>query len=210
MRKADFLGFISATLVIALLALAPGFARASDNQPLSPEEQAFLARAMSDNDAQIAMATMALQKSKNPQVIALANTVIHERSALNAQLAPFSESGQSPKFVAGDDTRLASLQALDGDAFDRTFAGLLVRDHNQIISAYECIKTSASNPSLRGVVHQAVPELQGNLMAALTVLRSANWAPIAHTQALTATDSHVNKAPVFVGESLSSIVAIPW
>ncbi|GLQ97835.1 DUF4142 domain-containing protein [Dyella mobilis] len=209
MRKADFLGLVSASLVLAWMTLAPGLARASDDQTLSPKEQAFLARATSDNATQIAMATMALQKSQNPKVIALANAVIEERNALNAQLSPFTARVPAAPATNGN-ASIASLQSLDGDTFDRTFAGLLVRDHNQIISAYECIKASASNPALRNVVHHAVPALQNNLMTALTVLRSANWAPIARTQALASTDTHANKTPVFVGESLSSIVAIPW
>jgi putative membrane protein len=212
MRKASLFGYVSAFMVVALLTLAPGLTRAADNpQPLSPEEQAFLAQAMSDNAAQIAMATLALQKSKNPHVIDLANTVIQERTVLDAQLA--SLLGGAAKSTANSNAAAtASLQSLNGEAFDKSFAGLLVRDHNRIISAYECIKASSTNSALRNLIHNAVPQLQGNLMVALTVLRSPNWTHSAHSQStLSAADPHSGKtSPVFLGDSLSSIVTAPW
>jgi putative membrane protein len=211
MRTANFFGFVSASLVVMLLTLAPGFARAADNQPLDPEEQAFLTRAMSDNATQVAMARLALQKSQNQQVIDLANTVIQERMALDEKLAPLLGNDiAAPKLATRDNANLTALQTLNGQAFDKSFAGLLVRDHNEIISAYECIKATASNPALRSVVHDTVPQLQGNLMVALIVLRSANWAPTSHQQQLSAVDTHTTKMPVFMGESLSSIVTAPW
>lgn len=211
MRTANFLGFISASLVVMLLTLAPGSVRATDDQPLSAEEHAFLSRAMADNAAQIAMARLALQKSQNERVIELANTVIQERIALDARLLQlFGSHHTNAKLATDNDTNLASLQSLNGEAFDKSFAGLLVRDHNKIISAYECIRMTASNMALRNVVHSAVPELQGNLMVALTVLRSPNWTTTTHAQTVATVDTHTTKMPMFTGESLSSIVTAPW
>jgi putative membrane protein len=212
MRATYFFGVISASMVVMLLALAPGISRAANNQTLGPDEQTFLSHAISDNAGQIAMAKLALQKSQNPKVIALANAIIQERVALDARLVQLMAGGvNAVKPGAINGATIASLQALDGDAFDKSFAGLLVRDHNKIISDYECIKGSSTNLAVRSLVHAAVPELRGNLMAALTVLRSAEeWTPSAHLQAVAATDTHTSKTSLFVGEPLSSIVAAPW
>jgi putative membrane protein len=209
MRTANLLGFVSASLVVMLLTIAPGLTRA--DQSLSPEEQNFLTHAMADNAGQIAMAKLALQKSQNQKVIDLANTVIHERMALDADLVRLLNTGVgSARPAADNDATMNSLQALNGDAFDKSFAGLLVRDHNKIISEYQCIKANSTNLALRSIVHRAVPELQGNLMVALTVLSSSDWAPSAHQQALTAAEPHSSKSSTFMGEPLSSIVAAPW
>ena len=211
MRAVNFLGFVSASLLIMVLSFAPGSARAADNQTLAPEEHDFLVRAMSDNAGQIAMAKLALQKSQNQKVIELANTVIQERMALDARLVQLlGFRVNSPRPAADNDATITSLQALNGDAFDKTFAGLLVRDHNKIISAYECMKASSTNLALHDIVRHAVPELRGDLMTALVVLRSADWTPTSHQQALTATDTRNSKTSVFRGEPLSSIVAAPW
>jgi putative membrane protein len=210
MRAANLLGLVSASLVIMVLTLAPGLTRAASQQ-LSPEEQNFLSRAMSDNAGQIAMAKLALEKSQNQKIIDLANTVIRERTALNADLVPLLNTGVGSAIpAASNEATMASLQVLNGDAFDKSFAGLLVRDHNKIISAYACIKASSTNLALRNIVRKAMPELQGNLMTAFTVLRSSDWSPSAHQQALTAADTHSTKSALFMGEPLSSIVAAPW
>jgi putative membrane protein len=211
MRTDNLLGWLSASLVVMVLTLAPGISRATGNQTLAPDEQGFLARAISDNAEQIAMARLALQKSQNQKVIDLANVIIQERVALDARLvALLPGSVNTAKPGANNDATMASLQSLNGEAFDKSFAGLLVRDHNKIISTYECIKASTTNLAIRNLVHSAVPELQGNLMAALMVLRSHEWAPSAHPQAVAATDTHTSKTSIFLGEPLSSIVAAPW
>jgi putative membrane protein len=214
MRTANLFGFVSASLMVMLLTLAPGLTRAADNQPLDPEEQAFLNQAMSDNAAQIAMARLALQKSQNQQVIDLANTVIQERQALDERLVQLlgPNAVSSPKPAANNDDAMASLQPLNGDAFDKAYAGLFVRDHNKIISAYECIKAHSSNLALRNVTRGAMPELRGNLMIALTMLRSPNWMlPSQRQQAVAAADTRTTKASAYLGEPLlTSIVTAPW
>jgi putative membrane protein len=211
MRRDNFVGFISASLVVMLLTLVPGWVCAADNPSLSPEEQSFLTQAISDNAGQIAMAKLALQKSQNQKVIDLANAVIHERMALDEDLVRMLHGAVGAvRPAANNEATMASLQALNGEAFDKTFAGLLVRDHNKIISAYECVKASSTNLALRNIVHKAVPDLRGNLMVAIAVLRSSEWAPAAHQQALTTADTHNGKTSVFQGEPLTSIVTAPW
>ena len=209
MRFANLTTLVSITCVMLCLTLAAGVASAADNQTLTPEEQAFLNRAMSDDASQIAMAQMALKKSTNPKVIALANTIIQERTALDTQLAQvLTTSGdmQNKAKPADNDATLTSLQSLNGDAFDKTFAGLLVRDHYQIISAYESMKANCTHAGLQSIAHDAVPALQGNLTVALDVLRSEDWNPSAHS--LTAVESHGAKVPAY-WEPIS-IVAAPW
>jgi putative membrane protein len=194
------------------VALSAGVASAADNQTLSQEEQAFLNRAMSDDAMQIAMAQMALKKSINPKVIALANTIIQERTALDAQLAGVLASSdvqdKAKRFVADNDTTLNALQSLSGEAFDKTFAGLLVRDHYHIISAYESQHVTCTHPELQTITRDAVPALRDNLTVALDVLRSESWKPSSHQTALTAVDANGSKVPVY-WESIS-IVAAPW
>ncbi|GFZ87957.1 DUF4142 domain-containing protein [Dyella caseinilytica] len=211
MRTANSFGL--ASLVVTLLALAPGLNRAADNQPLDPQEQAFLTQAMSDDAAQIAMASLALQKSQNQQVLDLANTVIQERQALDRRLVPLlgRSAVSTAKPAANNDEAMASLQSLNGAAFDKAFAALLVRDHNRIISEYACIKAHSSNLSLRGVARGAMPELRGDLMVALTVLRSPNWMPSQHQEAVATADTHTTKSNAYLGEPLlTSMVTAPW
>jgi putative membrane protein len=168
---------------------------------------------MSDDAAQIAMAQMALKKSTNPQIVALANTIIQERTALDAKLAQVlaattTAQGKAKPVAAGNDATLTALQSLNGDAFDKTFAGLLIRDHYRIISAYESMKPACIHAGLQDITREAVPALRGNLTVALDFLRSENWTRTAHPSSLATVDSHGSKIPVY-WESIS-IVAAPW
>ncbi|WP_158545038.1 DUF4142 domain-containing protein [Dyella monticola] len=200
------------SLVLMWLVLGAGLAQAADNgnSPLNSDEQAFLERAMSDNASQIALAKLAIAKSINPRVLQLATTIVQERTALNArmaQLMPNQRAAGTP--MAGDDPTMDRLQALNGDAFDKTFTSALVRSHCRAISAYEAVRLNASNLSLKDLTHEAIPQLRGDLMVAIAVLRSSGWtAPAHHPEAIAAADTHAAKAAVF-WEPIS-LVAAPW
>lgn len=213
MRKVNLTSFVLGSLAIMWFTSVLSTARAADNQAFDSAEHAFLTRAMSDNAAQIAMAKLALQKSKNPQIVELANMIISERVALDQELANLADGSidrLALQQAALNNARMTALQSLNGDAFDKTFAGLLIRDHYQIIPAYEAVKVDATHDALKAFAHDAVPALQGNLAIALSFLRSGGWRSTPHQQvALTgAADAHASKVPVY-WESLS-IVAAPW
>jgi putative membrane protein len=208
MRVASYSRFVPVWLVLMCLMLAAGLAQAADTnpQPLNPDEQAFLARAMSDNASQVAMAKMALNKSTNPRVIDLANTIIQERTTLDTQLAQLVGNTKHEQPVA--DAAMDHLQSLNGDAFDRTFASSAVRNHCRLISAYQAIKMTSSNPALKDVAHQAIPALRGNLTVALSVLRSRSLNSAHPQEAVASVDARGSKASVF-WEPIS-LVAAPW
>lgn len=208
MRVASFSRMLPVSLVLMCLMLAAGLAQAAETspQPLSPDEQAFLSRAMSDNANQIAMAKMALAKSTNPRVIELANTIIEERSALDSRLEQFARNSQHAQPANG--AAIDHLQSLNGDAFDRTFASSAVRSHCRLISAYQAMKMTSSNPALKDLTQEAVPALRNSLTFALTVLRSSRLNPARPQEAVASADARGSKAPVF-WEPIS-LVAAPW
>jgi len=211
MRVADFSRFVPVSFVLLWLTLGAGLAQAADTQPLNADEQAFLNRAMTDNATQIAMAKMALAKSANPRVIELANTIIQERTSLEARMTQLLPgAGAHATQAAGDNPAINRMQALDGDAFDKTFASAAVRNHCRAISAYEAMKVTSTNPALKDFAHTAVPALRENLTVAMAVLRSSGsgWAP-RQQQAVAVADMHGgSKAPLF-WEPIS-LVAAPW
>jgi putative membrane protein len=211
MSKINLTRLVLGSLVVMWFTAMVSTAFAEDNQGLDHGEHIFLTRAMADNASQMAMAKLALQKSKNPQIVALANLILAERAALDQKLAAIA--GKSVDRAALQDAatncpRMSALQALDGDAFDRSFAGQMIRDHYQIIPAYEAVKFSTANVAIKSFAHDAVPAMQGNLAVALSFLRSGGWRSASHQQQVAAADAHGSKMPVY-WESLS-IVAAPW
>ncbi|GGA32039.1 DUF4142 domain-containing protein [Dyella nitratireducens] len=211
MRVVRFYRFVPISLVLVWMTLAAGLAQAADaTQPLNADEQAFLTRAMNDNDSQVAMAKLALAKSTNPRVLQLANTIIQERTALSARMTQLlAGSNEHASQTAENSPTMDRMQALSGDAFDKTFASTAVRSHCRMISAYEAVKISSTNAALIGFAHDAIPTLRGDLMVAMAVLRSAGWTVPHHQEAVASADTHGgSKAPVF-WEPIS-LVAAPW
>jgi putative membrane protein len=208
MRAVRFSRFVPASLVLMWLMLAAGLAQAADTNPppLSPDEQSFLTRARADNANQIAMAKMALAKSSNPRVIELANSIIQERTALDAQLVQLSGSKHADTEQPAA-TATARMQTLNGDAFDRSFASSAVRSHCRMISAYEAMNVSSANAALKDFAHQTIPALRSNLTVAMSVLRSSGPTPRPQ-EAVASVDTHRSKAMVF-WEPIS-LVAAPW
>jgi putative membrane protein len=214
MRKINLTRLVLGSLVLMWFTSVLSTALAADNQALDHGEHIFLSRAMADNASQMAMAKLALQKSKNPQIVALANMILTERAALDEKLATIAGKSVDRAALlqaATNCPRMAALQSLDGDTFDRTFAGQMIRDHYQIIPAYEAVKFSTANVAIKSFAHDAVPAMQGNLAVALSFLRDGGWRSASHQQVAlngAAADAHASKVPVY-WESLS-IVAAPW
>ncbi|RUL75230.1 DUF4142 domain-containing protein [Dyella choica] len=210
MRVARFSRFVPVSLILLWMTMATGLAQAADtHQPLNANEQAFLTRAMNDNASQVAMAKLALAKSINPRVIELASSIIQQRNALSARMAQLRPGVDlQAAQVAGGNAMLEHMQALNGDAFDRTFTSSAVRNHCRMISAYEAMKVSSANPALRDFTHDAIPALRGNLTVAMSVLRSSGWTK-PQQEALATVDTHSGSKAAVFWEPIS-LVAAPW
>lgn len=210
MRVADFSRFAPVSMLLLWLTLGAGLAQAADTtQALNADELAFLDHAMNDNATQIAMAKMALAKSANPRVIELANTIIQERTSLDArmaQLLPANQGGQQS--VDSGNPTMDHLRALNGEAFDKTFASTAVRSHCRLISAYEAMQVNASNAALKDFTHEAIPSLRSGLTVAMSLLRSPGWTARPGQEAVASADSHAGSKPVFWQPV--SLVAAPW
>lgn len=199
------------SLVLVWMTLAAGLAQAADPaQPLNPDEQAFLARAKDDNASQIAMAKLALTKSSNPRVIDLANTIIQERTALGERMAQLQPGANEQTHQAtNDNPTMGRMQALNGDAFDKTFTSTAVRNHCRMISAYEAMKINAIHPAMKDFAHEAIPALRGNLTVAMSLLRSSGWTTPHRQQAVASADTHGGSKATVFWEPVS-LVAAPW
>lgn len=199
------------SLVLVWITLAAGLAQAAEPaQTLNPDEQAFLARAKDDNASQIAMAKLALTKSSNPHVIDLANTIIQERTALGERMAQLQPgANEQTHQSANDNPTVEHMQALNGDAFDKTFASTAVRNHCRMISAYEAMKINATHPAMKDFTHDAIPALRGNLTVAMSLLRSSGWTVPHHQQAVASADTHGGSKATVFWEPVS-LVAAPW
>ncbi|GAB2560686.1 DUF4142 domain-containing protein [Dyella jejuensis] len=161
------------------LALASAAAYAQQHAPLDTREQAFVAQATSDDAMQIALAQLALGKSSNGKVLALAKKIVSDHTALNLQFAQLASNTGSKGHAHGVPAQniagmKAHLQSLNGEAFDQAFAGIMVKEHRKIIAAYEVAAQTSADPRLKKIASQGIPVLQGHLAMAQALMKDGS------------------------------------
>jgi putative membrane protein len=142
--------------IFATLTLAAG-AVAQD----APTDPQIAHIAYTAGQLDIAAAEQALQKSKNPDVIAFAELMARDHKAVNDQaLALVEKLGVTPednptsqKLSADAAAKLEELAALDGAAFDAAYVANEVSYHQAVNDALaKVLIPSAQNPELKALL----------------------------------------------------------
>ena len=119
----------------------------------------------------IEAAKLALEKSKNADVIAFANDMVRDHEAVNEQaLALVTKLGVTPEdndtsksLTAAAEEKRASLAALDGAEFDKAYAANEVAYHQTVNGALEtALIPSASNAELKDLLSTGLKIFQGH------------------------------------------------
>jgi putative membrane protein len=151
-------------LVIAVSAPAAAYAA-------GPTDPQIAHIAYTAGSIDIDAAKLALEKSKNPEVIAFANDMVRDHEAVNEQaLALVEKLGVTPedndtsKSLAADaEAKRAELASLEGDAFDKAYAANEVAYHQAVNGALEStLIPSASNAELKELLTTGLKIFQGH------------------------------------------------
>jgi putative membrane protein len=174
LRVSLLLGFVALSGISqARNAQAPNAHR----RVLDAREQAFVAQATADNAMQIALAKLAMEKSGDPRLRALASRIVSDHSALNLQFAQLaaarSSKGRAHGTSAQDIAAMeAHLQSLHGEAFDQAFAGMMMKEHRKIIAAYAAAARNSADSQLKALAARGLPVLQEHAAAARALLQA--------------------------------------
>ena len=137
------------------------------HRTLDAREQAFVAQATSDDAMQITLGKLAMTRSANPRLRALASRIVSDHAALNlqfARLATTTSRGHAHGLSAQAISAMkAHLESLHGEAFDQAFAGMMVSEHRKVIAAYEVAAKTSADSTLRTIATRGIPILQGHL-----------------------------------------------
>ncbi|WP_158545051.1 DUF4142 domain-containing protein [Dyella monticola] len=150
----------------------------AQRRALDAREQAFVAQATSDDAMQIALGKLAMTRSANPRLRALASRIVSDHAALNLQFAKLASSsghahGLSPQAISA---MKAHLESLHGEAFDQAFTGMMVWEHRKVIAAYEVAAKTSADPTLRTIAMRGIPVLQGHLDAVRALMAQSSSA----------------------------------
>lgn len=157
MKKLLAVGFLLVTFAVNAVAASP----ASD--------QKFVTAAARDGLAEVELGQLALKKSSNQQVRDFAGHLIQDLQKADDQLKIIAAADNltvptAPGKKHGEPIR--KLSALDGAAFDREFAKVMVEDHKEAVSLFQKYGQSGSNAELKAFAQQTLPVLQSHLKQA--------------------------------------------
>jgi putative membrane protein len=131
----------------------------------------FAVKAAQGGMAEVKLAAVAMQKSKNPTVLAFARKMNADHTKNNAQLATIVKSeGMMPPSDVGPEHKavMAKLQPLSGAAFDSAYLKSQVTGHQQMLALMQKEASSGSDAKLVSFAKMTAPVVQQHLTMART------------------------------------------
>jgi putative membrane protein len=184
------LKLFAATAAVALLALSPpaisqtatpgkapsaapaDASRQDRADKLARQDEKFVKEAAEGGMAEVMLGKLAMQKAQDSQVKTLAETIVKDHEAANAQLTAIG-SGKGvdmPKATAemkGDHKKMHDkLAKANGAEFDREYVKGMVDDHKKTIKKFEEQAKDGKDAELKSFAQQTLPKLKQHLQMA--------------------------------------------
>ena len=141
----------------------------ADAADVTSADQAFVREAYQNGLAEVRLGELGKDKTANADLKAFAERLVAEHGKANAELKTLAETkGLSLTSTPGVAT-LAQVKILDGKAgaeFDRTFAAVAVRDHQNAVTAFEKAGNTTKDSEVRAYITKTLPTLKEHLTLA--------------------------------------------
>ncbi len=156
---------------VSFIVLAGSFAFAA-SASAKMDSNKFLTQAAQGGKAEVKLSQLALQKADNQDVKQFAQRMIDDHTKMNQQVSDMA----SQKNITLPDTPSRAQQAeynklskLSGKKFDKEFMSYNVKDHTKDVRDFRKQAAQGTDPDVKQMAAQAVPELQGHLQMARNV-----------------------------------------
>jgi len=155
---------LGALALAAVLVGAPSLARSA-----AMGDTTFATKAAQGGMAEVQMAALAMQRSKNAKVLAFAQRMQTDHSKNNAQLAAIakSEGRMLPSSIGSDNQGILSrLQGMHGATFDQGYLDVQVDAHQKMLALMQNEAAGGTDPKLRNFAKMTAPVVQQHLTLA--------------------------------------------
>jgi putative membrane protein len=125
-------------------------------------DNVFLLKATQGNMAEVMTGQLAVRKARNPQVRQLAQRLVQEHSAANAQFVPVlaRRALPVPRFVGAMHTATYDyLSRLKNQAFDAAYMAAQVEAHENTITLYQQELAQGTDPNARALAATLLPHI---------------------------------------------------
>jgi putative membrane protein len=165
---------LRSTFAALILLLIAGAGAA--NAAVSGLDQQFLSSAIQGDRFEVQGGQLALAKSQNPAVRALAARLVkdHKESLADSSALAHHLGIDVPKAPSQSQRwELQIVGSLSGQAFDQWYSSLEVADHHQDISEAAEEVTLGLNKQVRSSAHDEIPILRAHLKLAQAALKAS-------------------------------------
>jgi len=152
---------LSARRIAAILLLA--CASSVQSAGLAQEDAAFLQKAAQANAAEAKISQSAQTRAVDPTVKAFADRMVEDHTASNRKLEALAKRKGLSVATEPDSEhvmRIGSLQNLEGPAFDRAYAELMIEDHRALVQLYEAAARDAHDADVSRFARKTLPMLR--------------------------------------------------
>jgi putative membrane protein len=136
---------------------------------LNAEDKEFFITAVQANSAEVNLGHLAADKAASADVKKFAARMITDHHNANEELKKLAvrKGVALPAVVNKDQAKAADdLANKVGKDFDRSFMAQMIRDHENVVAAFEKASTTATDPDLKAWVMQTLPTLKDHLTMA--------------------------------------------
>lgn len=154
-----------------LLALVAGGAAFAwwARRSLAKRDVVFLKRSSQVNHAEIALAHLALEQSREKAIHTYAQTLIRQHGEAQRELQWLGRLlglGLPRHADAQQQEQAARLRQLSGHTFDRAFAEAMVSGHVRAIAMFDHEAANGKDPLVRAYARRVLPDLEEHLAMA--------------------------------------------
>jgi putative membrane protein len=144
-----------------------GMAHGMKSGSLAAADRTFVREAAKGGMAEVEMGKLAASKATNPEVKAFGQKMVDDHSKANDQLRQVA-SGKGMQLPTNLDTKSRAaynhLEKLSGDAFDRAYVKMMVKDHVQDVAAFDKeAKSSGADSDVQQFASSTLPTLRSHL-----------------------------------------------
>lgn len=165
-----------ATQPVQSATAAPAAAASSvDPGPmLGPPEMKFLTDAARGSMFELRVADLAQEKAASAEVKQFAQKLKQDHTKANQQLEMIAKERQvqMPADIGDHQKELTKLTGLSGEAFDKEFIKMQVKDHKKDISMFRKHAEKSMDSDLRDFATNTVPVLEGHLQQAQSLAKN--------------------------------------
>ncbi len=174
------LHFLTNTIAIAALTVAPALAAPQQADRAMTTEQSFAQNLAQANIAEIELGKLAQQKGSLTGVKDLGARLVNDHTQMNNQLKEWASTNHVtlPTHIsAAQADQKRKLEGLSGEAFDRAYLDYMLSDHAHDVKQVQQMAENAQDPQVKQLAEKCLPKLEDHLRIAENVAGQAGISP---------------------------------